>query len=147
MPIRFAIDSADFRTAARFLSQLPQEELKAVGKTLDLELLDRLRESKTEPPRVPVDTGALQSTGYTDPAKIKGAAVEAVIRYGGIPGIGLGHRVDYAPYVHDPVRPVHFKRPGAGPRFVSTHLERKMPTMAQALSDAIQKAIDRLRVN
>jgi hypothetical protein len=97
-------------------------------------LLSVLRDSKEKPPCVPVDTGALMSSGYVEPAVLEqGHIINAAIGYGGI-----DNTVDYAVYVHDNLngRIKHYKRPGSGPKFLSTHLDSRTPELNANLQKA-----------
>jgi len=84
---------------------------------------------------VPFDTGNLEGTGYTLPATIQtnvdGASVKAEIGYGGTA------EVDYAEIVHDDMNQKTFHRPGAGPKFLSTHLEKHEESMGAAFEEAM----------
>ena len=105
------------------LSSLSEVQRAHMSQAVDRFLLSVLRDSKEKPPRVPVDTGALMSSGFTEPSKISGKTIHAAIGYGGTGGI------DYAVYVHDNMngRIKHYKRPGSGPKFLSTHLDQRQP--------------------
>lgn len=86
---------------------------------------DVLKDSRTIPPTVPVDTGDLKSTGRVESTP-KGHAVV----YGGKRGTGKGPRggkfVDYANPVHDRMDAnVNWKRPGSGPKFVEAHFRQR----------------------
>lgn len=107
------------------LSKLPGKQAERMTRTLDRWTLSVLRDSKTKPPRVPVDTGALQSSGVTEPAQFDGKTLRGAITYGGIGD------VDYAVYVHDNAsgRIKNYHRPGSGPLFVSTHWDARKPEL------------------
>ena len=141
MPVRIQIDTAELQTFAKKLPQVSAAQLRELGREFDLQLLERLRESKTEPPRVPVDTGALQSSGFTEPAAIRGGVVESAIQYGGIAAAPFNEVVDYAAIVHEAAGR-NFRRPGSGAKFVETHIERTKGEMQEAFGRALQRAID-----
>lgn len=118
------------------LAKLSEDQRRDMSTALDRFLLTVLRDSKEKPPRVPVDTGALMSSGFTEPSKVDGKTIRAAIGYGGTGG------VDYAVYVHDNAngRIKHYRRPGSGPKFLSTHLETRQPELRAALEKALGDA-------
>jgi hypothetical protein len=82
-------------------------------------------------PHCPEDTGALRESGRVEAVK-EGYAVA----YGG-PG------VDYAAYVHDDLRPNRkYKRPGSGPKFVETHMNRAAESAPPKISAILQELVD-----
>ena len=82
-------------------------------------------------PNCPEDTGALRKSGRVEAVK-EGYAVA----YGG-PG------VDYAAYVHDDLRPNRkYKRPGSGPKFVETHVNRAIESAPPKISAVLQELVD-----
>lgn len=125
----FKILIPDLNSITGRLKKLAEVQKKGMVRTINVWLLSVLRDSKEKPPRVPVDTGALETSGYTEPAKIDGATINAGIGYGGISG------VDYAVIVHDNLsgRIKNYKRPGSGAKFLSTHVDARKPELASAL--------------
>jgi len=87
-------------------------------------LLDVLRESKTKFPRVPLKTGALQSTGSITPPVIVKNFVLGGLHYGGFSN-EFDTKVDYAEEVHENLAKKVFKRPRAGAKFVATHWNKR----------------------
>lgn len=122
---------------------LPDELNREFAAELDRVMLDVLRDSKTVAPRVPVDTGALQSTGHTEPSKIVNGKITADLSYGGFAGAPFNNEVDYAVYVHENMN-AHFKRPGAGPKFVEAHFSSRADEIVTRLMNAGHKAADRI---
>jgi len=115
--------------AAAKMQRLPESQRRAMTRALDTFLLSVLRDSKEKPPRVPVDTGFLQGTGYTEPAKIEGPNVEAAI----------GYHANYAWYLHENMagRFKNYKRPGSGPKFLITHFDARRREVKVNLEDAL----------
>lgn len=138
MPIRITIKSS-LAEVQRKLGQLRAQQDHDAMQQIDIAMLEVLRDSKTKPPRVPVDTGALQSTGFTEPSKLDGTKIVATIGYGGV--ATTGEYVDYAVYVHDNLngRIQNYKRPGSGPKFLEAHLNNKQ----RRLKDRIEFALGR----
>ncbi len=135
------ITSPDLPGILSRLVQLPEAMRREVRISLNEELLQVLADSKRKPPRVPVDTGALQSTGYVEPAKIEGAKVSSSIGYGGVASFPFNKTVDYAQIVHDNLngRIKNYKRPGSGPKFLETHLNAHKPIMTEKFEKALGK--------
>lgn len=131
--LEFKIVMDDVKRVVTKLGKLPQAQADRLMQATDKFLLSVLRDSKTKPPRVPVDTGALQSSGFTEPCKREGKTITASIGYGGIGG------VDYAVFVHDNAngRIKNYKRPGSGPFFLSTHLDARKPELNENLEHAL----------
>lgn len=136
MPIRFSIKNNVAETT-RKLRQLCGQQNRDLMQEVDITMLNVLRDSKTKPPRVPVDTGALQSTGFTEPAKLDKGKIVAAVGYGGIASRNvsagststvLQKLVDYAVYVHENLsgRIKNYKRPGSGAKFVETHWKQRL---------------------
>lgn len=118
---------------------LGQALAKGLVSDLNSWILDVFRDTKTVEPRVPVDTGALQSTGQVIPAKVEKTDIVTGIRYGGIAGPPFNKVVDYAVITHeDTSRSYH--RPGAGPKYVSTHIQRGLPELSKRVKDKANKA-------
>src|SRR5215813_8983984 len=91
------------------LRALPERAKKNLRIAMDRILLNVLRDSKTEPPRVPVDTGALQSTGHVEPATIHERIISGAVVYGGFAGPPYNIEVDYAVTVHENMN-AHYHR-------------------------------------
>ncbi len=121
------------------LGKLPGYQRNRMMNRINRFLLSVLRDSKELPPRVPVDTGALQSSGFTEPCELDGGTITASIGYG-----GADSGVDYAVYVHENLNPaVRWNRPGSGPKFLSTHLDARTPELQAGLQqDLADGALD-----
>lgn len=124
------------RAATDNLGRLAGRIHSEIAKEIDRINLDILRDSKTVPPRVPVDTGALQGSGHVEPATIQGSVVSGQLTYGGAYG---GSEVDYAVHVHENMAAT-YKRPGAGPKFVEAHFRRRESEIETRLHDAGSRA-------
>lgn len=127
--IDFKIIIPDIAGFVARLKKMTAVQNAAMERAIDYFLLSVLRDSKDKPPRVPVDTGFLQSTGYTEPAKIEGKHILA----------SIGYSANYAVYVHDNLngRIKHYKRPGSGAKFLSTHLDARRPELTINLEKAM----------
>lgn len=121
------------------LRGMPDEVIRELTLEVNRIQLDVLRDSKEVAPRVPVDTGALQSTGHVEPARIDNGVIHSMLTYGGASGFGF---VDYAIPVHENMN-ARYKRPGAGPKFVEAHYRRRQQEIPQRLDAAIQRGIRR----
>lgn len=96
-----------------------------------------LWDSKNTSPMCPVDTGDLEDTGHVE--QIEGARpVQWAIVYG---GASKGKFVDYANEVHDDLRPRNYKKPGSGPKFVSSHVDRRTPDMTLNMNASLKSLI------
>lgn len=144
MPIDFNISIKNLHGAINKLAKLPEQMRLETEKTINIFLLDVLKDSKEKSPRVPLDTGALQSSGFVEPCKIDGGRIKATIGYGGVSS--TGKNVDYAVIVHDNLgdRIKNFKRPGSGPKFLKTHLDRRRPELNQKIGKALGTAAESL---
>lgn len=91
-----------------------------------------LQDSKTIQPTVPVKTGDLESTGRVEPTP-QGHAV----LYGG--SSQSGANVDYAEFVHDDLRPRKYTKPGSGPKFLETHVLRRMEEMPTVFGEELEE--------
>lgn len=119
MPITYKVTN-NIVAIAKKIAILPQVQKLRLAQAIDIGNLQVLAASKKVPPIVPLDTGALQSTGTATPSQITGPKIiGGSVSYGG-PAPGFGE-VDYAVIVHDDIGGRHFKRPGSGPKFVETH--------------------------
>ena len=121
------------------LGVLPNEELIQLAFVLQDAAETVLKDSKTKEPLVPRDTGALEKSGQVSPAIIKNNNVDVLLVYG---GPSSPHNVNYASLVHNDMART-YKRPGSGPKFVSTHFERRKDEIENdalgALDDAVRK--------
>ncbi len=121
------------------LGALPNEELVQLAFVLQDSAEDVLKDSKTKEPLVPRDTGALERSGQVSPAIIRNNTVDILLVYG---GPSSPHNVNYAGLVHEDMTRT-YKRPGSGPKFVSTHFERRRVEIEDkalgALDDAVRK--------
>ncbi len=140
----FKIVLPDLKALSARLGKLSDSQRKAMMRVVNIYDLNVLRDSKTKPPRVPVDTGALQSTGHTEPAKIEGSLILAHVSYGGIADDGT--TVDYAVIVHDNMngRIKNYKRPGSGPKFLETHIHARRPQLNRDLEAALGEGAEGL---
>jgi hypothetical protein len=141
MPIGFKIIAESLPRVLKSLGQLPAETMNEMSRTVDRYLIDVLRDSKTKPPRVPVDTGALQSTGFIEPTTTQGTTIRATIGYGGV--AANGKTVDYAVFLHENMngRFKNFKRPGSGPKWLETPLRNRQPELNAGLQTAFTQAV------
>lgn len=116
------------------LNKLPSAQRKHIAVAVTEELADILRDSKRIPPKVPVDTGFLQGSGYIEPAKIDGGTIEGAV----------GYSADYARIVHDNMngRIKNYKRPGSGPKFLEAHWLAHQPKIVKKLNRAHEDAIE-----
>ncbi len=84
---------------------------------------------------VPVDTGALMSTGHVDLPVDTEKGIEISLGYG-------GPAAPYALAVHENLDPrVHWQRPGSGPKYLETPWNAKKteisPRIRKAMLDAL----------
>ena len=83
-----------------------------------------IRDADRTPPVVPVDTNTLRQSQFVDnPANKKPVT--------GDPYVNLGYRTNYAAAVHEMLKspsgkPINWKRPGSGPRFLEASLKRNV---------------------
>lgn len=87
---------------------------------------------------VPVDTGALMSTGKVMPPVDNGNQIDVTLGYG-------DESVDYALIVHEELQspsgnPINWMRPGSGPKFLETPLKAKQDQLPGRIVDAVKKA-------
>lgn len=132
---KFVVKSAQLKSA---LTALQGAMLKGVGDEFDKFTLEVLRDSKTVEPRVPVDTGALMSTGRTEPSARNGSTIQAAVLYGGIAGPPWNAAVDYAVLTHEDLGR-QFHRPLAGPKYVETHWEKKQWKVVKGINTLFKK--------
>ncbi len=127
----------------RLASALPEEAALTTRKFAERILED----SQNLPPCVPYDyeskdPGHLKDTGHVE--KIEGSRpVQWAVVYGGATS---GKFVDYANEVHDDLRPRHYQRPGSGPKFVETHVERRRPEMALNAQVMLKELLIRVKL-
>lgn len=126
----------------RALKQVPNEELVQLAFVLQDAAEDVLLDSKTKEPRVPRDTGALERSGTVSPASVSRNTVNVLLSYG---GPSSPHFVDYAKIIHDDVSRT-YKRPGSGPKFVSTHFERRQEDIEKKALESIDEAVRRVKL-
>jgi hypothetical protein len=137
MAVSALIKEAPGNAAVRAgLSKLFPAVKRNLTKVINKTLIQILRDSKTVPPRVPLDTGALQSTGRTEPAKIEGNQIKGSVMYGGFAGPPYSQFVDYAVLVHEDVSGRQYHRPGSGPKFIEAHFNRHLPEINNAVRQA-----------
>jgi len=84
-----------------------------------------LRSADTTPPKVPADTGVLRSSTFIDPKTRRGD-----------PYVELGYGTKYAAAVHEMMqsisgKPINWKRPGSGPKFLEASLKRNSNKVVQ----------------
>ena len=136
------------RRIAQLTSLIPKILIRL--KTSTKRIADQiLEDSLNLAPCVPVDTGALRSTG-----RVESIPNGHAIVYGGKSVSGFGPigadfvivgktitYVDYASQVHDDLRPRNYQRPGSGPKFLETHAMRRMTESQVIISRDIQDLI------
>jgi hypothetical protein len=61
------------------------------------------------------------------------------LSYGGY-APGFDANVDYAVYVHEAPEGTHFQRPGAGPHFLSAHIDARREEIPERLRKASEDA-------
>ena len=88
---------------------------------------------------VPVDTGALKSTGHVQPPRISGAVVEVTLGYGGV--AGNGSEVDYAWFVHENLAAQHASPTQA--KFLEEPLNARIKDIDKLLAAAITEMMNR----
>ncbi len=86
---------------------------------------------------VPVDTGALKSTGHVELPKIVGPIVEVTLGYGGV--AANGEKVGYAYYVHENPD-AHHDEPTQW-KYLETPLNQKMGKIDHLLAQAIAELV------
>lgn len=79
-------------------------------------------------PMIPVDTGNLRSSWFTEPFGSKD-----------LPAVRLGFTAEYAWFVHENVGShVHWKRPGAGAKFLQARLEQDQRQILNIISSEVR---------
>ena len=144
MSLRFNIKFPNLERKMKALGTIPKLAQVELARELGIQVLMILRHSKTRSPSVPVEFGALRSTGHVEPVKIVGPNIRTTLGYGGVPSPNFRSKVpfvDYAAVVHDRLGVAHNKPGTAGAKFVSTHIERQKVTMDDALVDALDRIV------
>ena len=86
------------------------------------------RDMEKTDPKIPLDTGNLRSSWFTDTFITKGK-----------PSIIFGFSANYAVYVHENLEPdIDWKRPGSGPKFLEYALKRNAPLIIKTIKNNIQ---------
>ncbi len=84
---------------------------------------------------VPVDTGALMSTGHVDAPVETDHGVSISMGYG-------GPAAPYALYVHEELDPnINWSRPGSGPKFLENPVISMQPDIAPRIKKAVLEAL------
>lgn len=112
------------RGVDKVLRNLNREIKQIEGRTmkglLRAAILVRRDMDRTEP-LIPIDTGNLRASWFTDPQYMKGRPV-----------VRLGFSANYAWYVHEMVG-ANFQRPGAGAKFFEAALKRNQGKMLDVI--------------
>ena len=140
MALKFDMHFPNLEARMKQLGKLSRLQREAIGDSLNLEMIQVLRDSKTKTPRVPVEFGALQSTGHVMKTKVTPVKVTGGLSYGGLAPPPFNREVDYAVVTHEDTSR-SFHRPGAGPKYVSTHIEKR--DIDGALVSALDSATKR----
>ena len=144
MPLEFKVKMPNLQQRLRELGKIPKLAEKWLGRELGVAALQILRDSKTKSPSVPIDTGALRSSGHVDPARTRKGKIVVSIGYGGAPTPAFRKGrpvVDYAEVVHEDLSIPRLNPKTAGAKFVSTHIERRAPQMDKDLVMALDMAV------
>ena len=92
------------------------KEIKAIeGRSLKgmlLAVAEVRKDMETTPPLVPIDTGNLRGSWFSEPLNLPTG-----------PAVIFGFSANYAAYVHE-LLGAHFQRPGAGPKFLQAPIRR-----------------------
>ena len=104
------------------------KEIKAIeGRSLKGMLLAVAlirRDIETVSPLVPVgETGNLRASWFSEPLMLPTG-----------PAVIFGHAANYAAYVHE-LLGAHFQRPGAGPKWLQSHIRRTKERTLRIISD------------
>ena len=82
---------------------------------------------------VPVDTGALMSTGHVDLPVTSGNEVTVKLGYG-------GPAADYALYVHENMNAnVNWTRPGSGPKYLEGPIRQRQDKLPGRITEAVKR--------
>ncbi len=134
----FRLEFSDLNKRIQQLKVMPLKIEIQMKKETALFLLDTLRDSKTKFPRVPVDTGALQSTGFANPPRLTAKGIEGELGYGGFAATPFNKNVDYAIVTHEDTNR-SFKRPKAAPKYVEVHWTRNGREFKKAMFNILDK--------
>lgn len=85
------------------------------------------RDMEQTSPKIPVDTGNLRASWFTDPHY-----------QGQNPVVRLGFSANYAWFVHEMVG-ANFQRPGAGAKFLEAALKRNKDTILKTIAREARK--------
>lgn len=80
------------------------------------------RDMEYTPPLIPVDTGNLRDSWFTKPFFLTAA-----------PALTIGFSAFYSVFVHENME-AHFKRPGAGAKFMEASLKRNSKNILRAIA-------------
>ncbi len=84
---------------------------------------------------VPVDTGALMSSGQVSTPAVSGREISVALGYG-------NQSVGYALYVHENMSPnVHWTRPGSGPKYLENPLKAKQDQLGPRVAGAVRRGM------
>jgi hypothetical protein len=114
------------------LARAPQETLQALEGAVYQEAQLIMRDSR---PLVPVDTGALRSTGHVQNVQRDGEKVEVSFGYG-------GPAAPYALTVHENMDPnVKWSVPGTGPKYLERPFLERQQGMASRIANRIKRRV------
>jgi len=112
-----------FDTVLRNLNK----EIKAIeGRSLKgmlLAVAEIRKDIDSVPPVIPVDTGNLRGSWFAYPLELPIG-----------PAVIFGFSANYAVYVHE-LLGAHFRRPGAGPKFLQAHIRRTKERTLRIIGD------------
>ncbi len=119
----------------KFSSQALRDAKHEVAKELYQFGEEVMADSKTI---VPVDTGALMSTGHVTLPVESGDVIEVTAGYG-------DESTNYALYVHEELQapsggPINWTRPGSGPKYLERPAMAKAPELPERVKRGIMKA-------
>ena len=105
--MKISFQSKELKEALAKLGRLQNGQLKAVSRALYGWAEEVMGDSKDN--YVPIDTGALKSSGHVQKPKAEGGSVAVTLGYGGPAGTGKGQKVDvgYAFIVHEDLSARH----------------------------------------
>lgn len=102
-----------------------------------------LRDTDTKEPLVPVKSGDLRSTGRIERMESgRRTLVGHEVKFGG--PAASGKIVDYAEKVHENFYAKKWTRPGSGPKFLETHVNRRLDEMGVDLDSDLRAEILRV---
>lgn len=143
MAERFRIRVRGIEQVRRALRRLNGTANEAFARELFREGETIMTESKQ---LVPVDSGALRSTGHVTPPVREAGTLRVTLAYGGPAGAegvsdeGKGRYVGYALHVHEDLTARHTV---GGPKFLERPALEATPGMATRMAVRIQAALDR----